>query len=447
MAKITSLLCVRLATPLLVVLLMGGFLCRLSWATVESSKIQYFPSDNITNQIPYFDNRFSIDAQVEELTLLFYRKRGSEPIILVRPDGSKLRINNLPEDKVEWFDDSTYDMIKIKNPMPGPWQAIGRILPNSQILVVSDVRIEVEPLPEVILAGETLKMTGQLFNADKAIDNPLFREVISLHVDFYSTNNPEQQNFGASTIQLTTFRDDGHDLDEFAGDNIFTGEFELDFSPGEWQPVYVIKLPMATRELRQTPIVLQETPVSLSVEVADNEGEFHQLHLTIDSTHVDVDSMIFQGKITFPDRQVAPFSIMDATGDRRTHNIEYTEPGIYRVNVNAFGKTIHGREFRLLVKEFSFHAEHKTQALLEQVRGKDITQEQDKPTDPAENNVEQQRLAKAEQAALALKQARVDFEKQQAAQQQQTFILITVANVVLLLLALSFYWYIRRKKN
>ncbi|MEY8213558.1 MAG: hypothetical protein RPR97_03635, partial [Colwellia sp.] len=56
--------------------------------------LKYYQNDNIMNQIPYFDNRFRIDAKLDEITLLFYRKRGSRPIILVRPDGSKLRIDN-----------------------------------------------------------------------------------------------------------------------------------------------------------------------------------------------------------------------------------------------------------------------------------------------------------------------------------------------------------------
>ena len=63
-----------------------------------SSKIDYYDVDNKTNQIPYFDNRFRIDANIEEISLLFYRETGSPPIILVRPDGTKIRINNLDKE-------------------------------------------------------------------------------------------------------------------------------------------------------------------------------------------------------------------------------------------------------------------------------------------------------------------------------------------------------------
>ncbi len=271
-----------------------------------------YQTDNVTNQIPYFDNRFRIDAELDEITLLFYRLRGSKPIILVRPDGSKLRINNFDHDKVQWHDDSTFDMIKIKKPMPGPWQAIGDILPNSQILIVSDVKIAVAPLPEIVLEGETLKVSGKLFNDSDSIDTPNFRNVVKLDVHFYSTNNSTYDNFGAEAIKVTSFRDDGENLDEYAADGIFTGEFELNFAPGEWQPVYLVKLPMVSRELRQKPVILHKTPITISVEISELEAIPHSMTLTIDPTYVIPDSLIFQGKITFPDRQVESFSIMEA---------------------------------------------------------------------------------------------------------------------------------------
>ena len=40
----------------------------------QTGDIEYYDDDNITNQIPYFDNRFRIDEQLEEVTLLFYRR-------------------------------------------------------------------------------------------------------------------------------------------------------------------------------------------------------------------------------------------------------------------------------------------------------------------------------------------------------------------------------------
>jgi uncharacterized protein (TIGR03503 family) len=404
---------------------------------LNKTTVEYYQKDNITNQIPYFDNRFRLDADLDEITLIFYRKSGSTPIILIRPDGSKIRVNQFDHEKVQWFDDSTFDMIKIKKPMPGPWQAVGDILPHSQILVVSDVKIEVEPLPDVAFSGETLKVVGKLFNGNDAIDSPYFKNVVNLDVNFYSTNKSTHENFGADAIKVTSFRDDGHGLDEYANDNMFTGEFILDFAPGEWQPVYLVKLPMTTRELRQTPILLYKTPVEISVVKSEDHDKPHQLVLSIDPSHVDPNSLVFQGKFTFPDRQNEPFSIMEESGDSRTTTITNTEPGIYRVNVSVFGKTTMGREFRLVVPEFSFNVEESNTALnADRAMNADGTYT---VIETAEELLIKAEREKAE-ALLAKQQAK-------EAEDKETIIIIAAGNGVIILIAAVLFFILRRKKN
>lgn len=401
----------------------------------EIPDVKFVKPDDVTNQIPYFDNRFRIDAQLDEITLLFYRKSGTPPIILIRPDGTKLKIDTVPKDRIEWFDDRSFDLIKIKKPMPGPWQALGDILPNSQIMVVSDVRIAVEPLPEIILSGETLKVTGQLFNGDLAIDTPEFREVLQVDVEFFSTNNSAYDNFGALPVQLTTFRDDGRDLDEYANDNIFTGEFLLNFAPGEWVPVYNIKLPMATRELRQKPVILRPTPIKISVEHGKDETQTHKVHFDIDPTYVDPDSIIIQGSITFPDRQTNPFSILEGTGDQRIEEFDYTEPGIHRIKIGAYGKTKDGREFRLIMPEFSFNVALKQDVIVDE-----------EPEEVFDNSAELA-LKEAQEQAEKLAQELEAERMAEEAKQQEIMMIIIVSNVLILTLAIIGFFAYRWRKN
>jgi uncharacterized protein (TIGR03503 family) len=405
----------------------------------NQSKLKYLQSDDKINQIPYFDNRFRIDADLDEITLLFYRDRGSLPVILVRPDGSKLRIDNIDHNKVQWHDDSTFDLIKIKKPMPGPWQAIGRILSKSQIMVMSEVRIEVDPLPQVVLSGETLKVVGKIYNDTEQIDTPHFRNVVELDVHFYSTNNADYDNFGADALKLTSFRDDGYDLDEYSGDGLYTGEFLLDFAAGEWQPVFLVKLPMATRELRQKPIVLHKSPIYIDVETSESEYSPHSMSLTIDPTYVDPNSVVFQGKFTFPDKHIESFSIMgDQQGDSRSKDIENTESGIYRININAYGKTTSGREFRLTVPEYSFNVKPKDNEFL--------------MTTIDENGVEKtvsvdraQKLLADREAELA--QAKIDYQIAEEEKEMQTLIMVAAGNGVIIVIALILFFVIRRKKK
>lgn len=407
-------------------------------AQQNAGEIAYYEGDNVTNQIPYFDNRFRIDAELEEVTFIFYRRNGAQPVILVRPDGSKLKINNVSADKVQWFDDRTYDMIKIKKPMVGPWQVIGDVKPNSKIMVVSDITLKVNPLPEIVLQGETLKMIGHLYNGDAPVKDPAFNDVLMLDVDFFSTNNSVYENFGAEPVKLTSFRDDGRDLDEYANDSTFTGEFELDFAPGEWEPKYIIKMPMATRELIQSPIVVQKNPITVSVETTEDESQAHVATFSIDDTYVDPNTILIQGKVTFPDRQVKPFSIMQGDGTSRTYDIEYTEPGVHRINVDIFGETKTGREFRARVAEYSFNVARVGGPLVPTLDGETGVEVMSKAELEAMN---------AEKQAQALAQAKAEQEAAIAAQEQETLMYIIGGNGAVIIIGAVAFFIMRRKKQ
>ncbi|SEL03582.1 TIGR03503 family protein [Colwellia chukchiensis] len=419
----------------LIVILMALWQSQALKAQQIPSEIEFYKSDEKSNQIPYFDNRFRIDAELDEITLLFYRVSGAPPVILVRPDGSKLKINDVAKDKVQWFDDLTYDLIKIKSPMVGPWQVIGQVKPESKIMVVSEIMLEVNPLPEIVLQGETLKMHGRIFNGGLAIDNPSFQQVLELDVDFFSTNNSVYDNFGAEPVRLSPFRDDGRDLDERANDAIFTGEFLLDFAPGEWQPIYLVKMPMATRELRQPPIIVQKNPIKITVNASQDDDKPHELTFAIDDSYVNADSILLQGKITYPDKQEQPFSIMQGQGKERRYSIDFTEPGIFRVNSRVFGETIHGREFRARVVEFSFNVERPDGPLVPTL------------TENAEQLSAAQEKQAAAQRAEQLQQAQAKQQAALAKQEKLTLWYIVAGNTIVVVVAMLIFFFIRRKKS
>jgi uncharacterized protein (TIGR03503 family) len=428
-------------TWIMVILLITVFSSTTYGQQVE---VKYYENDDVTNQIPYFDNRFHIDAQLDEVTLIFYRKSGTPPITLVRPDGSKLKVNNLPDDNVKWFDDRTFDMIHIVKPMPGPWQAVGDIMPNSKIMLVSDVTLKAEPIAEFVFSGETLKLTSQVYNQQLVIDDPHFNEVINLDIDFYSTNNPEFDNFGAKPVEVGSFRDDGRALDEYASDGIFTAEFVLDFSPGEWLAVYRVILPMATRELRQKPIILRPNPIKITVNESTDSTIDHQLVLDIDDSFVDPDSLIFQGNVTYPNRQTESFSILEGKGKARIEDIAYSEPGVHRLSIRAFGQTINGREFRLQLPSFSFNVERIGGTLIPGFENE---------SNNAANGLSgeaispEQQLKLDQQAAELIAQQQADDLAAEQAAQWQTIMYIVLGNFVIIALGGFIVYLVKRKSS
>ena len=71
----------------------------------------------------------------------------------------------------------------------------------------------VEPLPNILYAGEILK-TVRLTNNGEAIDQNEFRDVVTLNIRFDNTNNEASQNFALPSSHITQFQDDGKGMDE-----------------------------------------------------------------------------------------------------------------------------------------------------------------------------------------------------------------------------------------
>lgn len=313
--------------------------------------------DEYTNSIELLKNRFRVDYNVKEITMVFFREYGSAPVVLVRPDGSKLFQGRVDEEKVQWFDSDTFDMITIKNPVPGPWQAVGQILPQSRVMVLSNVELHADPLPNVLFAGEILKSTAYLTNNGEPIENKQFRDVVDLDIEFKSTNNPNYGNFGTSDQDIATFKDDGRGMDERPGDGIFTGQFNLKIPAGEWKPIFRVSTPMYTREQIGELIVLHENPVIIDVEL-DGGGEgYHKIIIDVNRDLVDIESLLVDGKVKFPNADMQNFSLTEGGTEPREHLIVAYEEGIFRVKLTAYGTTMDGRDFILDVPEYSFVAE------------------------------------------------------------------------------------------
>lgn len=306
------------------------------------------------NGIKLLQNRFRIDYKVDEITMIFFREFGSTPVVLVRPDGSKIFQMQADEHNIEWFDSQTYDMIKIKDPMPGPWQAVGQILPDSRVMVISDIQLETAPLPPIIFSGEIIKQTAYLTNGGQPIDYNEFRDVVQLTMEFKSTNNPNYNNFGAQTELIATFQDDGKGLDERPLDGTFTGQFNLRIASGEWTPIFTIVTPMFTRQKVGEDIRLLDNPISIDVELDEEGNGFHLLKVDADRETVDMASLLVDGKVRFPNGDVQNFSITDITDKIRTYEIVNFEYGVFRVKLTAYGNTVDGRDFILDVPEYTF---------------------------------------------------------------------------------------------
>lgn len=312
--------------------------------------------DGYQNSITLLQNRFRVDYNVDEVTMVFFRDYGSAPVVLVRPDGSKIYQSRAEEENVKWYDDAAFDMITIKNPVPGPWQAVGQIKPDSRIMVISDVSLHAEPLPSTIFSGEILKQTAYLSNGDEPINQPEFRDVVKLEIELISTNNPNYDNFGADNAIIATFEDNGRGMDERPLDGTFTGQFNLSVAAGEWKPVFRVVTPMYTREQVDPNLILYPNPVKLDVVMASGEENYHTLMIDVNRDQVDIQSILVDGKIRYPNGDIQNFSLTEPSPAARSQRILALDEGQFRAKLTVYGKTTDGRDFILDVPPYTFQA-------------------------------------------------------------------------------------------
>ncbi|MER2490450.1 TIGR03503 family protein [Catenovulum sediminis] len=312
------------------------------------------PPKHLTG-IQLIDNRFRIDEHTDEIVLVLFRKAGSPPVILIRPDGSKLYAPTITPEQGEWYDDNNYDMVRLKDPMVGPWQAVGRIEAGSRIMVVSDIQLEAEPLPDLLFVGETLKLQAYLKNGGQPIEYGDFSSVVGLEVTFTSTNNIDYDNFGADAVKVARFYDDGQGFDEKRKDGIFTGEFKLTIQPGEWLPSLFIDLGLFNRELLLDPIIINPIPLSMTVDKALTADQQHIFNIESASDKIDFSSFVFSGEVFYPNGEAEKFALTESSEAKKSFPLFNYADGIYRVKVSAFGKNINGRDLMLDVPEFTFN--------------------------------------------------------------------------------------------
>ncbi|PMH41076.1 TIGR03503 family protein [Vibrio sp. 10N.286.49.B3] len=194
------------------------------YATTESS-------------VSLLDNRFRVDPTIKSISFLIHREEGSPSVVLVRPDGKKYYAYK-KEDNVRWYRESSIDIISIDQPMPGPWQAIGKVTPRNKVTLISHLNLSIDSLPNRLYQHEVLKFTAKLTSDGKPLQLKEFLDRVKLQVTLteFIENEDELDDSEKPIPQvLGEFLDNGKLLDEYSGDGVFTVGLPIDVEPGKYR--------------------------------------------------------------------------------------------------------------------------------------------------------------------------------------------------------------------
>ena len=92
----------------------------------------------------------------------------------------------------------------------------------------------------------------------------------------------------------------------------------------------------------------------MNVELDGGGNDYHKLLIDVDRNLVDMNSLLVDGKVRYPNGDVQNFSLTEPSDAIREHLIIAFDYGIFRVKLTAYGKTVNGRDFILDVPEYTF---------------------------------------------------------------------------------------------
>ncbi|OAI16899.1 hypothetical protein A1359_06820 [Methylomonas lenta] len=129
--------------------------------------------------LPLNDNKFSIDNSIKEFSIVVFKKAGAPATQLIAPDQQKL--NKKTDSKtLFWLESSGYDLITLKQPIPGEWQLEASADPDNQVMILTDLKLQIDELNNFIAEKQSIPLKLHFTEQDKIITHPDFLSLVNL---------------------------------------------------------------------------------------------------------------------------------------------------------------------------------------------------------------------------------------------------------------------------
>ncbi|NGN98629.1 TIGR03503 family protein [Grimontia sp. S25] len=377
--------------------------------------------------IRLLNNRFRIDSTITQVAFVIYRQKPSQPVVLVQPDGSKLYEFRHP-DNVSWHKEADMDIISIQNPMPGPWQAIGKVTPENKIRILSELSMKVDTFPSRLYQGETLKFTARLMQGDVPLNLRDFLDRVELTVTFTEylesvDDIPVDQR--PQEMSLGRFKDDGAGLDEYAGDGVFTVELSVNAHPGKYRARVTSGNGVFFRTLEQE-VLVYPTPLMATFKQSRKKALPHHLLVESDTASIEPGSIAAHSEFTDPNGKLSVYQgVAGEDYTALTVDIDnFEEPGRHKWHAWLYGTD------KLSGRPLMFHLPEQTFAVADY------------------EAIEQAKIEREEREAerKRIEDERIAAEKREA-DRKMAMITIIGGNILLLILAVGGWFVVRMIKR
>jgi Mg-chelatase subunit ChlD len=274
------------------------------------------------------ENSFKIDDSVTEMTLLVFRKEGSPKTELTLPDQSKLSAKNASF-TVRWHSEANYDLVTIDNPMSGSWMIDADVDPDNRVMVVTDMQLVTNDLPNNILMGEGFDVEASLTEKGNVITRVDFLKLVDAKVI-------EENEFD---YPLET------SVNESLSDGVYRRTLGDSFKPGRNDVVVTMTSATFERQRRQSINVI-DNPLNVYQEQLDGAvSRTHRIVMTPDETLIVPEGLSISAMLTAEDGSEWSYDVTkNQLGEWQLTLADLIPQQIYSLALQLKATTTKGRE-------------------------------------------------------------------------------------------------------
>ena len=157
----------------------GSFEIASTAERLQRVFLKMFERATLPDMVPLSDNRFTIDQSVQEMTLLVFNKSGNTTTLTTPEQVSYTQQKH--DSQVSWVKDEGYDLITVTQPQSGEWILGADVDPDNRVMIVTDLKLEVDEIPAYLTPGNEINLKVELHNKGEKISKNSFLKF----VDFY----------------------------------------------------------------------------------------------------------------------------------------------------------------------------------------------------------------------------------------------------------------------
>jgi von Willebrand factor type A domain len=135
-----------------------------------------------TARVPVTGSRFSIDESVDEFTLLVFFDGSRKKVKLIAPSGRVFQPDSSATG-ADWSVNQQFALVTLSDPEPGKWRVDTPGNARVRVTVISDLQLEVDPLPNSMDSGRRAELGLRLTEAGQPIADPEVLKAFNLYVD------------------------------------------------------------------------------------------------------------------------------------------------------------------------------------------------------------------------------------------------------------------------